>query len=84
MQSTTATLDQILDSAAQLPSDQQQVLIEILKNRYVERRRAEILQNGKQAEADFDAGLLKPLSADEAIAELREFLNEPEEDELEE
>ncbi|MEL6777705.1 MAG: hypothetical protein AAFO06_10650 [Cyanobacteria bacterium J06597_16] len=79
MQSTTATLDQILDSAAKLPSEQQQMLIEILKSRYVESRRAQIVEDAKQAEADFEAGLLKPLSADEAIAELRDFLNEPKE-----
>ena len=77
MQSTT--LEQVLETAAKLPYEQQDMLIEILENRRRENRRAEIAANAKQARADFHAGLLEPLSADEAIAEIDKFLNESEE-----
>lgn len=73
------TLDQVLESASQLPYEQQEMLIEILKRRFVELRRAEIATDAKQARADFQAGLLKSQSADEVIAELRQFLSDPEE-----
>lgn len=75
MQSIT-TLEQVLETAAKLPYEQQEMLIEILKRRRSESRRAEIAGDAKQARADFRAGLLKPLSADEAIAELNQFLSE--------
>lgn len=76
---STTTLDQVLETASQLPQEQQEMLIEILKRRHIESRRAEIAADIKQAQADFKAGLLKPQTADEAIAELRQFLSEPEE-----
>jgi len=75
----TVTLQQALDTVEQLPFDQQEMLLEILKRRHIEIRREAIAAEAEQARIDFHAGLLKPLSADEAIAELREFLNEPEE-----
>ena len=71
-----ATLEQVLETAAKLPYEQQEMLIEILKRRRSENRRAEIADDAKQARADFRAGLLKPLSADEVIAELNQFLSE--------
>ena len=74
-----STLNQVLEDASQLPYEQQEMLIEILKRRCIESRRAEIAADAKQAVADFHAGLLKPQSADEAIAELRQFLSELEE-----
>ena len=75
---STVTLQQVLETAAKLPDEQQDMLIEILENRRRENRRAEIAANAKQAKADFQAGLLKPMSANEAIAEIDQFLNEPE------
>lgn len=77
--SLTITLDQVLETASLLSQEQQEMLIEILKRRHIENRRAEIAADIKQARADFHAGLLKPQSADEVIAELRQFLSEPEE-----
>ena len=74
MQSTT-TLEQVLETATKLSYEQQEMLIEILKRHHIENRRAEIAADAKQARANFRAGLLKPLSADEAIAEIDRFRN---------
>jgi hypothetical protein len=73
------TLDQALDTAMQLPPDQQEMLIQILHNRRIESRREEIAQNAKTSIAAFQAGQLKPQTAEEAIAELRQSLNDVEE-----
>ena len=73
------TLEQALETVAKLPHEQQEMLIEILKNRYNANHRAEIAADAEQARADFRSGLLKPLSAAEAIAELDQLLNESEE-----
>jgi ATP phosphoribosyltransferase regulatory subunit HisZ len=72
------TLDQALDAAMQLPPDQQEMLIQILHNRRIESRREEIAQNAKTSIAEFHSGQLKPLTAEEAIAELRQSLNDVE------
>lgn len=73
------TLDQTLDAAMQLPSDQQEMLIEILQNRRIESKREEIAQNAKKSIAAFQAGELKAQTAEEVISELRQFLNDIEE-----
>lgn len=73
------TLDQTLDAAMQLPSDQQEMLIQILQNRRIETQREEIAQNAKFSIAAFHAGELKVQTAEEAISELRQSLNDIEE-----
>lgn len=70
------TLDQALDAAMQLPSEQQEMLIQILQNRRIESQREEIAQNAKTSIAAFHSGQLKPHSAEKAIFELRQSLNE--------
>ncbi|NJM78345.1 MAG: hypothetical protein HC852_24410 [Acaryochloridaceae cyanobacterium RU_4_10] len=73
------TLDQALDTAMQLSSDQQEMLIQILHNRRIETRREEIAQDAKTSIAAFHAGQLKSQTAEEAISELRQSLNNVEE-----
>jgi endonuclease IV len=73
------TLDQALDTAMQLPPDQQEMLIQILNNRRVESRREQIAQDAKVSIAAFHAGQLKSQTAEEAISELRQSLNDIEE-----
>jgi hypothetical protein len=70
------TLDQALDTAMQLPPDQQEMLIQIMKNRRIEARREEIAQEAKSSIAAFHAGQLAPQAAEEAISELRQSLND--------
>lgn len=73
-----STLEQALETASQLPLEQQQMLIKILQNRNIESRREEMARDARRSLADFRAGKFKPQSAEEAITELRQFLDEPE------
>lgn len=67
-------LDQILDKAMALPSNQQEILLQLLQQRIVERRRDEIAQDANESLAEFRAGKLKAQTATEAIDDLRTFL----------
>ena len=67
-------LDRVLDEAMDLPLEQQQMLIQILQRRMIERRRDEIARDARFSLAEFREGKLKAQSAAEAILELREFI----------
>ncbi|MBD2563422.1 MULTISPECIES: hypothetical protein [Nostoc] len=73
-----SNLDQVLEDALQLSSEQQEMLIKILQNRHHENRRAEIAVDAQQTLTDFHAGKFLHQSAQDVIAELRQSLNEPE------
>jgi hypothetical protein len=70
------TLDQLIENAWQLPYEQQETLIRVLRNRQSESRRDEIAADAQQSLADFRAGKLRPQSAEEVIASLRQSLSE--------
>lgn len=72
------TLDQVLETALQLPYEQQEMLIKILQNRHYESRRAEMAADARATLADFHAGKFRHQSAQDVIAELRQSLQEPE------
>lgn len=67
---SAVTLDQTLEMAMQLPADQQEMLVEILKRRQSERTRREIAADARTSIAEFRSGYLAPQSAEEVIAEL--------------
>jgi transcriptional regulator with AAA-type ATPase domain len=67
-------LDRVLDEAMDLPLEQQEMLLELLQHRIVEQKRDEIAQDATVSLAEFRAGKLKPQTAEEAISELRAFL----------
>lgn len=69
-------LDRVLDTALQLPAEQQEMLIKILQNRYRESRRAEIAGDARKTLADFYAGSYRPQPAESVIAELRQSLSD--------
>ncbi len=69
-------LDRILDEAMTLPANQQEMLLQILQRRIVERRRDEIAQDKIESLAEFRSGKLKAQTAPEAIVELRAFLQD--------
>jgi hypothetical protein len=73
------TLEQAIDAVMQLPLEQQDMLIEIIRNRRIEQRREEIASDARQAIAAFHAGQLKPQPVDSIITELRQSLDEPDE-----
>ncbi len=74
MSSKNIQLDKVLDEAMALPLEQQEMLIQILQRRIVEKRRDEIAKDAAFSLAEFRSGKLKIKSATEAISELREFL----------
>ena len=65
------TLDQALDAAMQLSLTEQDILIEILRKREIEMRREEIAADAREAIRAFQAGELKPESADDLLVRLR-------------
>ncbi len=73
------TLDQLLENAAQLPNEQQAMLIKILQSRYIEKRREEIAADAQSTLADFRAGKFQPQPVEDIINELRQSLDEPDE-----
>ncbi|MBN3926878.1 hypothetical protein [Nostoc sp. NMS4] len=70
-----SNLDRVLDAAMELPLEQQEMLVQILKNRIIESRRDEIASDAAVSITEFQAGRLKVQTAAEAIQELREYLN---------
>jgi hypothetical protein len=72
------TLASAIEVVEQLPTDQQDLLVQIIRNRQIERRRDEIAQNGREALVAYRAGELKSYTAEEAIAQLRSILDSPE------
>jgi hypothetical protein len=78
MSSFMSTLDQVLETALQLPYEQQEILIKILQNRHHQSRRTEIAADAQQTLADFRAGNFRPQSAKSVIAELHQTLADAE------
>lgn len=72
------TLDQVLETALQLPYEQQEMLIAILQNRHRESRRREIATDAKKTLADFHAGKFQQQPAEDIILTLRQSLQESE------
>jgi len=72
------TLDQAIDAAMQLPPAQQDMLLDVLRSRRIEARRAEIATDALQSTAAYRIGQLKSQSAETVIAELRRALEDPE------
>jgi len=70
------TLDQVLDTAMQLPYEQKQMLIDILWKRQLEARREEIAVNAREAVKAFHAGELKTESVDELLTRLHDSVKE--------
>ena len=59
----TVTLDLAIDTALQLPSEQREMLIDILRNRQIEARRQEIAAEARKSIAAFREGKLKGQTA---------------------
>jgi len=68
------TLAAAIEVVEQLSTDQQDMLVQIIRNRQIDRRRDEIAENGREALAAYRAGELKSYTAEEAIAELRSMI----------
>ncbi|NCR42769.1 MAG: hypothetical protein GPJ21_25105 [Microcystis aeruginosa W13-11] len=62
----------------ELPIEQREMLIEIVKNQMIESHRDEIAQNAKEAREAFQRGELKPQPLEDIINELKPLLTEDE------
>lgn len=64
--------DAVLESIESLSVEEQEILIDLVRRRLVERRRAEIAANIAKAQEEYQAGKLRRGTVDELIAELTE------------
>ena len=62
--------NEILERAEELSVEDQETLVETLKNRLRERRRAELAQDVHAAQREFDQGLAKPATPAELMKEI--------------
>ncbi len=72
------TLEQALMTVNELPIEQREMLIEIVKNQMIESYRDEIARNAKEAREAFQIGELKPQPLEDIIDELKTLLTEDE------
>ncbi|EGV16352.1 hypothetical protein [Thiocapsa marina] len=66
----SVTLDEVINTALQLPPDQREMLIGILRHRQNEARRDEMAADARRSIALFHEGKLKAQSAEDAINDL--------------
>jgi hypothetical protein len=74
----TVTLDEVIDAAMQLPDGQREMLVSILHMRQIEAQRHEIAVDAQESLTAYRMGKLKAQSAEEAIRELQQTLEEDE------
>ncbi|WP_013321002.1 hypothetical protein [Gloeothece verrucosa] len=70
------TLEQALLTVNQLPIEQREMLVEIVKNQLIEARRQEIAEDAEKAIAAFHQGQLQPQPIETIIAELKATLTQ--------
>jgi hypothetical protein len=72
------TFENALDAVSQLSIDQQEILIDIIRKRNNELRRKQILEECREGLVEYRSGVLKPMTAEDAIADLHSYLDESE------
>ncbi len=72
------TFENALDAVSQLSIDQQEMLIDIIRKRNTELRRKQILEECREGLVEYRSGVLKPMTAEEAIADLHSYLDKSE------
>ena len=70
------TFENALEIVSQLPREQQEMLIEIVKKRMIEDRRQEIMAECQEALREYRTDKLEGISATQAIADLRHYLED--------
>ena len=71
MQATTA-FEEVLEKVDTMPLEEQELIIEILKNRYREKRREEILENAKKSLEEHKKGLTSKGTVADLLKELED------------
>ncbi|MCO6450877.1 MAG: hypothetical protein J5I90_08850 [Caldilineales bacterium] len=69
-------LDQAIELAMQLPIEQREILVDVIRKRDIEMRRAEIAADAQTSIAAFHVGQFNNQSASEVIEDLRRSLDE--------
>ena len=69
---TATTFEQILEKIDTMPLEEQEFIIEILKNRYREKRREEILKNAERTLVEHEKGLTSKGSVADLLKELED------------
>ena len=64
------TLNEVLDAVMGLPVEQQEMLVQIVRQRTIENRREEIAKAAEVSIAEFRSGKLKAQTAAEVISSL--------------
>jgi hypothetical protein len=70
------TLEEAISTVNQLPIEQREMLLEIVKNQMIEAQREEIAKDAKEVIAAFRRGDLKPQPIENIISELQATLTE--------
>jgi len=70
-----ASVNYALEIIEQLPLEEQNYLLDILKKRNIEKKRKEIAKHARQARKMYKSGELKPKKAQQVISELRNSLS---------
>ncbi|PWU13960.1 MAG: hypothetical protein C5B50_18435 [Verrucomicrobia bacterium] len=61
---------EVLESAEELPLDQKESLVSVLRRRVAEERRAELVEAVKEARRQFSAGQVRPASPSQIMKKL--------------
>jgi hypothetical protein len=67
---TLATFADLIEAAEQLPIEEQEDLVHILKNRLRDRKRAELIKDVAEAQQEFAQGKCKPLTPEQIMEEI--------------
>ncbi len=61
---------EVLETVEQLPLEDRETLIDIVRRRIVEQRRAELAKDIREAQEEFKAGKVRPVTPDELMKEI--------------
>jgi hypothetical protein len=64
----TVSFEEVVDAADRLGVEEQEALLEIVRKRVIAKRRAELVENVKAAEQEFQEGRCPAMTADEIVA----------------
>lgn len=70
MEASQSHLDQILDEIASLSLDDQEMLINIVKKRHIERKREQVLRDSRETMRAYKQGLAKKGTVDDLMKDL--------------
>jgi len=61
---------QVLETVEQLPLEDQEALVDIVRRRIVDRRRMQLARDVREAQEEFRAGSARPATPDELMDEI--------------